>query len=277
MEGILLLIIAVTAYFTYKGLQSYSILNRYMFLVDGVLRFKQYDRMVSSGFLHVDWIHFAFNMFALYSFGISLMRGIGVIGFLVMYFASMIGGNLLALFVHRSHGDYSAVGASGAVSGLVFASIFIAPGAKIGLLFIPIGIPAWIFGCLFLAYSIYGIKNQRDRIGHEAHLGGALVGLVMGLALVPQAYSANSWVFWLLFLPTVIFIFLIHRYPNILLLKSFSKGIQATPPPRNKFYRDPEPSRQQQLDALLDKIQKKGIENLTQEERDRLKDLTDKI
>ncbi len=277
IEGILLFIILVNAYLTYKGLQSYTFMSRYMFQVDGILRYKQYDRLITSGFLHVDWMHFGFNMFALYSFGTSLLVLLGPVAFLILYFASLIGGDLLALFVHRAHGDYSAVGASGAVSGLVFASIFISPGSSIGLIFFPIGIPAWIFGCLFLVYSIYGIKSQRGNIGHEAHLGGALVGLMVALMIYPQVFEYNAWVFWLLFVPTVTFIYLIYRYPNILILGSFRKGIKKSAPHRSKFYKDPEPSRQQQLDQLLDKINKKGIDKLTEEERRKLKELTGKI
>ena len=104
----------------------------------------------------------------------------------------MVGGNLLALFFHRNNPIYSAVGASGGVSGVLFASIVILPKMMLGIFFV-IPMPAWLFAILYLGYSVYGVQKQLGNIGHEAHLGGAVVGLVAPIIFYPEIFSQNQW------------------------------------------------------------------------------------
>ena len=125
------------------------------FHVDKILINKEYRRLLSSGFLHVNWLHFAFNMIALASFSLSLEHLLGLQKFILLYFCSLIGGNLLALYIHRNHGDYRAVGASGAISGVVLASIILFPEGEISLILLPYGIKSWI--CL-----LYTSPSPRD-------------------------------------------------------------------------------------------------------------------
>ena len=121
--GTLLLIF--TGLTTYKGFSDFKFFEENLFEVDGILVHKEYKRIISSGFLHTSWLHFGFNMIALMSFSWSLELLFGYWKLLFIYFASLIGGNLLALFIHRNHGDYRAVGASGAISGVIFSSIIL--------------------------------------------------------------------------------------------------------------------------------------------------------
>lgn len=169
-----LFLIIVNIAFSYKGFSNNTFLDGYKFEVDKILISKEYKRLITSGFLHVSWMHLIFNMLSLYAFSGLLEYHIGELSFLVIYLTSMVGGNLLALFVHRNHGDYSAVGASGAVCGVIFASIALFPGMELGFFGIPISLPSWLYGIIYVAFSIYGIKSSRDNIGHEAHLGGVL-------------------------------------------------------------------------------------------------------
>jgi membrane associated rhomboid family serine protease len=193
--GIVALIIIILNFaFSYKGFKSHDLFDKYKFEVDKILVFNEYQRLITSGFLHVNWMHLIFNMFSLYAFSGLLETYLGGVHFLTIYFASLIGGNLLALFIHKHHGDYNAVGASGAVCGIIFASIALFPNLGVGLFGLPISIPSWLYGLLYILYSIYGVKSNKDNIGHEAHLGGALVGLFIALIMQPTAFLQNYFV-----------------------------------------------------------------------------------
>ncbi|HEX7015063.1 MAG TPA: rhomboid family intramembrane serine protease, partial [Cyclobacteriaceae bacterium] len=176
-EIVTLALIAANILISYKGFRDPAFFDRNLFEVGRVLHRREYGRLFMSGFLHVDWTHLLFNMFSLYSFSMIMERILGPVSILIIYFASLIGGDLLALFIHRNHPGYRAVGASGAVSGVIFAAIAIVPDIHVSLFLIPVGIPGWLFGICYVIYSMYGIRTSLGNIGHEAHLGGALVGL----------------------------------------------------------------------------------------------------
>lgn len=270
---ITLLLIISNVWVTYKGLKEIAFLDKFSFIVEQILVNKDYKRLISSGFLHVNWTHFAFNMITLYLFSQGLEASIGIQSFLILYFVSLIGGNLFALYIHRNHSDYSAIGASGAVSGLVFASIGLFPGMKIGFIFLPIQFPAWLFGLAYVLYSIYGIKTQKDNIGHEAHLGGGIVGLLIAICLYPNILTINYIPILLILIPSLIFIILILRNPHLLLVPnpfSKQKGVRTI----EDKYNLNRAEKQNELDSLLDKISKKGIENLSEKEKIRLDELS---
>ena len=215
IAGTLLLIF--TGLTTYMGLTRPAYQDEYKFDVDRILIGKEYRRLLTCGFLHGGWLHFGFNMVALLSFSLSLEWIFGIPQFLLVYFASLLGGSLFALYMHRNHGDYTAVGASGAVSGVVAASIVLFPHSEIGLILLPGGIAAWIVGLLFIVISIFGIKSQSDNIGHDAHLGGLVTGILLTAILRPSAAVENWWVLALLLAPVSLFSYLILRRPDILI------------------------------------------------------------
>lgn len=149
----------------------------------------EWDRMLTSGFVHVGLGHLAFNMLTLYFFGPFLELMLGPIRFALLYFGSMLAAHALSVLLHRADPLYSAVGASGAVSGVVFAFILFDPFAKL-YLFFAIPMPAIVFAVGYVVGSIYAMKQaeasgQRGGIAHEAHLGGALGGIVLTLILEP--------------------------------------------------------------------------------------------
>jgi len=270
-----LLLIILTVLISYRGFKDHRFFENHTFEVEKVLLYKQYIRMVSSGFLHVNWMHLLLNMFSLLMFSGGLERYLGPFGFLLIYFSSLIGGNLLALLIHRNHGEYSAVGASGAVNGIIFASIALFPGMSIGLFLLPISMPAWIYGLLFVGFSIYGIRSRRENVGHEAHLGGALIGMLVALLMVPSAVIYNYVPILILVLPTLAFIILIIRRPDFLLVQNlfYKKSHEYS---IDHKYNAQKAKKQFDIDQILEKIHKRGMNSLTRKERQQLDEYSKK-
>ncbi len=190
INQVVLLLIIANVLVSMKGFKDYTFLNKYKFQISRVLSGEKI-RVLSSGFLHVDWMHLGFNMYALYLFGDIVAKILGIPDFLIIYFGSLLAGSLYSLQYHKKEPYYSAVGASGAVSGVVYASILLFPDMKL-LLFFAIPMPGYIFGVGYLLYSIYGMKKQLGNIGHSAHLGGAIGGFVITLLLNPSLFITNK-------------------------------------------------------------------------------------
>jgi len=188
-QAVLLLIIA-NVLVSMKGFNDYSFLDTYKFQVGKIISGEKI-RTLTSGFLHVDWMHLGFNMYALYLFGGIVASFLGMVNFVIIYFVSLLAGSLYSLYFHKNEPYYSAVGASGAVSGIIYASILLYPAMELYLFFIPIPIPGYIFGVGYLLYSIYGMKKQLGNIGHSAHLGGAMGGFAITLLINPSLFTTN--------------------------------------------------------------------------------------
>lgn len=263
-----LLIIAVTVFVSYKGFRNRLFMESYCFDVDRVLVNKDYIRLVSSGFLHNNWMHLLFNMIALYAFSSMLEPLIGGMKILIIYFLSLIGGDLLALFIHRSSGDYRSVGASGAVNGIIYAGIALFPQMGIGFFFLPLSIPAWVFGIVYVIFTIYGIKAKWGASGHAAHLGGALIGMLVAIAFYPEVVQENYLPILIILVPTVAFILLIIYKPEVLLIDSFSKKkMYASIDHR---YNHQKAQEQSDIDSILEKIHRKGMRSLSRTEKEAL-------
>lgn len=188
-QAVLLLIIA-NVLVSMKGFNDYTFLDTYKFQVGKIISGEKI-RTLTSGFLHVDWMHLGFNMYALYLFGGIVASFLGMVNFVIIYFVSLLAGSLYSLYFHKNEPYYSAVGASGAVSGIIYASILLYPAMELYLFFIPIPIPGYIFGVGYLLYSIYGMKKQLGNIGHSAHLGGAMGGFAITLLISPSLFTTN--------------------------------------------------------------------------------------
>jgi membrane associated rhomboid family serine protease len=278
------LILILTGLTTYKGFRDYTYFEAYKFQVDPVLIDNEYGRLISSGFLHTSWLHFGFNMIALLSFSFSLEILFGYWQFLGLYFLSMLGGSLLALFIHRNHGNYSAVGASGAISGVILSSAILFPESSIGFVIIPIEIKSWIFAMLFIAISIFGIKGQRGNIGHEAHLGGALTGIILTVAYRPSVLSSQLWIVLLTLIPILAFLILIIRNPAVLMVDKYWGEMLRKErfKLRNVENKDhlkvvSKAEKEETLNRLLDKIRKDGIDSLSKKEIELLERLKEEL
>jgi membrane associated rhomboid family serine protease len=203
MNVFLIAIIAANVLISYKGFNDLFFFRKYEFHI-GSIRAGEQIRMVSSGFLHVDLAHLFFNMFTLYMFAPVVYNNLDNFSFLLVYAGSLIFGSLLTLLFHKDDYSYRAVGASGAVTGVLYSAILLNPDMDLFLFFIPIPIPAYIFGIGYLLYSIYGMKAKNDNIGHTAHFGGAIGGYVITILKQPQMLTDNTLMVILLAIPIVI-------------------------------------------------------------------------
>lgn len=171
---ILLLAVVVSA----LGLTSApGIIERNLLRPYNVVRRKEYSTLITCGFVHADFGHLIFNALTLYFFGPGLEATIGTPRFLALYFLCLVISSLGTVIKQRNNPDYASLGASGAILGVLFAYIVYYPTATIGLYFV-VPVPAVLFALGYLAYTIWASKNQHGRINHDAHLDGALTGLL---------------------------------------------------------------------------------------------------
>jgi membrane associated rhomboid family serine protease len=163
-----------------------------LFHVGPILQGREWHRIVTSGFLHGGFFHLLINMYVLYGFGRLLEHPnvLGTGGFLIVYGAALLGGSFWSLLENRRKPDYRALGASGATSGIILSVCLFAPFATLILFVIPM--PAVVFGVVFIVLSAILAQRENKVIGHEAHLGGALAGLIATMLVRPDALSIFS-------------------------------------------------------------------------------------
>ncbi len=191
--SITVIIVIVTAFVSIGGLSNPKVIDDLIFYPPAIRR-HQYYRFITHGFIHADLFHLIFNMIALYSFGESVEKTLfshpcvfGANGkwfFLLLYFAGLIVASLPDYFRFRDSYHFRSLGASGAVSAVIFAAITLLPQLPINFLFIPIDIPGFIFAIIYLFASAYLDKRGGGKINHSAHLWGALFGIVFVLVFV---------------------------------------------------------------------------------------------
>ena len=145
--------------------------------------------LVTSGLIHADLTHLLFNMLTFFFFAPSLEYWIGTGNFLVIYFGSMVLADMTTVYKQSDNPDFRSLGASGAVSGVIFSFILFNPLSKMYIMFLPVGIPAVVFGPLFLLYCWYAARRGGGNINHDAHFGGAIAGLILTIILIPEALT----------------------------------------------------------------------------------------
>jgi membrane associated rhomboid family serine protease len=203
MYIVLIAIIVINIIISYKGFEDQSFFRKYEFHI-GSIRAGEQIRMFTSAFLHADIPHLAFNMLTLYFFAPVVIDFLGNPSFVLVYAGSLICGSLLTLYFHKNDYSYRAIGASGAVTGVLYSAILLQPAMDLYLFFIPIPIPAYLFGIGYLLYSIYGMKAKRDNIGHTAHFGGAIGGYAITLCKNPDLFVEHTQMVIVLAIPIVI-------------------------------------------------------------------------
>ncbi len=194
--SVTLIIVIITVLFSMQAFSNPVIFDKFKHSPYIEHRHKEYYRWISSGFLHVNYLHLGINMFVFYQFGgavESIYQGLfgamgGSILFLLMYLTSIVAGDLVTFVKHKDSPYYTAVGASGGVSGVLFAYILFNPWAEMALYGI-IPFRAIVGGVLYMAYEQWASRNSNDNIGHDAHFFGAIAGMTVTIALEPRIFS----------------------------------------------------------------------------------------
>ena len=179
------LILVFTVITSIYAFNDNGIFGKFMLHPYSVSRKHKVYTLITSGLIHADWMHLIFNMITFFSFGFPLERAIGSWQFGLVYFIGLILSDIPTVIRHKNEMWYNSLGASGAVSAVLFSSILLAPFSTLLIFPIPFAIWAIIFGPLYLLYCAYASKNSRDNINHDAHFFGAITGLIVTVIVVP--------------------------------------------------------------------------------------------
>src|SRR5579859_6527150 len=273
-----IVVLAITALATSYAFIRPDIWERWMFKPQAILAHKEYYRMLTSGLIHLNWMHFLLNAYSFFCFArlIEAIYGAGTM--LLIYLSSILGGSLLSLAIHRHH-EYRALGASGGVCGIIFASIFLVPGGSIGMFFLPIGIPTWLYAVLFLVLSYLGHRKNVVKIGHDAHLGGAMVGLLVATAMYPNLIFAQPWMFATVVCLSGVILWLLLADPLELVKLPFEEKVEPAAGERLRRYKENNARNQKlaELDALLDQVARDGMDSLSKSQREQMESLSKEI
>lgn len=206
------LVILITSAVSLIAFQNQNLLYRLLFHESSVLVKKEWYRLVSHALVHGSLMHLLFNMMTLYFFAPAIEGAFGAPTFLTIYIVSIFAGGILSLLIHRKEPNYTALGASGGVVGILFSSIAMTPFSKIYIIPFPFGIDAWIFGVFYLSFTVYAMKYMpQSQIGHDAHLGGAIAGVLSILLIAPEIVLHNGLYLFLMLIPIVVGLVLISK------------------------------------------------------------------
>ncbi len=191
------ILIAITVMVSITSMNNHTLKNKLLFNAYMIKHRKEWYRFFSNGLIHADWFHLGFNMFALYMFGRTVEQGYtvifeakGILFYLLLYIGGLVMSSIYSYEKHKDDIYYNALGASGAVSSVIFAYIILAPKAQLMFMFLPVPIPAYLFGIIYLAIEYYMSKGGNSHIGHDAHFWGAIYGIVFTIILKPTLISS---------------------------------------------------------------------------------------
>ncbi len=182
VASLIFLFTVITSIYAFN---DHTLYGKFMLHPYSVYRKNKIYTLITSGMIHSDWMHLIFNMMTFFFFAFTLEAQIGSLRFGLIYFLSLILSDIPSVLKHKNDFWYNSLGASGAISGVLFSYILFYPLSKLYLFFIPIGIPAVLFGGLYLMYCVYASKQSRDNINHDAHFFGALTGIIVTILLIP--------------------------------------------------------------------------------------------
>ncbi len=182
------IILTLTLVISVIGFLSPTVLTKAVLRPYQIAQGKDYATLLTSGFVHGDFGHLLFNLFTYCSFAFPMEKTLGELRLEILYFGALLISNIGVCIRHRDEPNYSALGASGAITAVLFAAIVYFPTMRLSLFFVPIGVPAPLFAVVYLAYSFFASGRPGSRIGHDAHIIGALSGLLFVLVTAPEQY-----------------------------------------------------------------------------------------
>jgi len=185
-----LIIIAITTLISWYTFDHHEVFDKFLYRPYDIKNKRQYYRFITSAFLHLDWMHLIFNMISLYFFAPIVESEIGAIGLILLYLTGAVASLIPNYFKNRRFRGYEAIGASGAVSAVVFAAIMLAPFNKLMFILLPVSMSAWVFGLVYLGISWYMYKRDTDNVGHDVHIYGSIWGIIF-VILADYHYLLN--------------------------------------------------------------------------------------
>ncbi len=185
-----LIILVITIIVSVIGFAQPKVIERSLLRPYLVARGSGYAGLLTNGFVHANIGHMVFNLITLYSFGFALERVIGPLSLVVLYFGALLISGFGTVVKHRNEPAYASLGASGAILGVLFASIVYFPRQSLYMLLLPVPIPAWLFAIGYLVFSWYASHNNRGQVNHDAHIFGALTGLAFVLVTDPTTFAS---------------------------------------------------------------------------------------
>lgn len=256
-----------------------SILSSYGLKVDSILEKNQYYRLWSALWIHDHWSHLLLNTLMLLCLGCVTEAPLDTPDFLFIFLVSAVGGNLLALYVSRDDqsGWSHAIGAAGGISGVLMASLTLSPSLTLSVSPLEISLPLWPLAVAFLTVSVFALKPYRGTTNHDAHLGGAIVGLLLSPVVAPDSLQTTLWLAAALLLPTVVLFYALVKAPEIvpanasaladkpLATQVLGSSLSISQDECNVV------SLEDEMNALLDRITQSGYHNLSDHERERLR------
>lgn len=190
-----LIIVAITVGVSIYAMENPGLKNKLMFNAYMIHHRKEWYRFFSNGLIHADWMHLGFNMYSLYIFGKAVESAFslddvfgskGPLFFILMYIGGLVMSSLYSYEKHKDDVYYNSLGASGAVMAVIFSFIVLAPTARLGFMFIPVPLPAYLFGLIILGIEHFLSRRGNTGIAHDAHFWGAVFGILFTIAMKPQ-------------------------------------------------------------------------------------------
>lgn len=252
-----------------------SLLSSYGLVVDKILENNQYYRLWSALWIHNHWTHLLLNVLMLLCLGYATEGPLDTPSFLFVFLVSAVGGNALALYVSRDDqsGQPHAVGAAGGISGVLMASLTLSPSLTLNISSLAFSLPLWPLAVAFLAVSVFALRPHRGTTNHNAHLGGAILGLLFSPIVAPESLQTTLWLAAVLLLPTVVLFYALVKAPDVIPTGSFALADQPRAIRNWRSVSQDEHnlvSLEDELDTLLDRITQNGYHNLSDQERERL-------
>lgn len=182
------IILTLTLVISVIGFLSRTVLMKAVLRPSEIAQGREYATLLTSGFVHADFGHLLFNLVTYCSFAFVMEKAMGELRLEILYFGALLASNIGVCIRHRNEPNYTALGASGAITAVLFAAIVYFPTMRLSLFFVPIGVPAPLFAVIYLGYSFFASGRPGSRIGHDAHIIGALAGLVFVLVTAPERF-----------------------------------------------------------------------------------------
>ena len=253
-------------------------LLRYGLAPERILEKRQYYRLWSAPWIHDHWTQLLLNSMMLLCLGYATKIPLDTPNFLFVYLISAVGGNLLALYVSRDDqsGQSHAVGAAGGISGLLMVSLTLSPPLLLSVPSLAIALPLWPLAVAFLAVSLFALKTDHGTVRHDAHLGGAIVGLLLSPVVAPDTLQTTLWLAAALLLPSVVLFYALVKAPSVVPPSAstpddgslITQGWNETGALRKEHTFM---TLEDEMNVLLDRINQSGYQGLSDRERERLR------